>query len=128
MKEGATNQAIGSCPDETWLQYASPEGAGYSSRLLEEGRDAFNRTRLSTLLVIHNGVILLAEGQVNRRFECRSIRKSFLSDLSIWAAWIQAYRGISHHEYTSRHSSTSRYRVRPRVGTGSWQPSGVTGS
>ena len=81
MREGATNQAVGPCPGETWLQYESPEDAGYSSRLLEEARDAFKRTGLSALLVIHNGVILLAEGQVNRRFECHSIRKSFLSTL-----------------------------------------------
>lgn len=81
MRERATNQAIGPCPDKTWLQYASPEDAGYSSRLLEEARDTFNQTGLSALLVIHDGVILLAEGQVNRRFECRSIRKSFLSAL-----------------------------------------------
>jgi CubicO group peptidase (beta-lactamase class C family) len=68
-------------PGTTWLQYASPEDAGYSSRLLEEARDAFNQTGLSALLVIHDGAIVLAEGQVNRRFECRSIRKSFLSAL-----------------------------------------------
>jgi CubicO group peptidase (beta-lactamase class C family) len=81
MREGTANQVIGPCPGKIWLQYESPEDAGYSSSLLEEARDAFNRTGLSALLVIHNGVILLAEGQVNRRFECHSIRKSFLSAL-----------------------------------------------
>jgi CubicO group peptidase (beta-lactamase class C family) len=81
MRENATNQVIGPCPGKTWLQYESPEDAGYSPCLLEEVRDAFKRTGLSALLVIHNGAILLAEGQVNRRFECRSIRKSFLSAL-----------------------------------------------
>jgi len=81
MHREAVNQDNGPCPGETWLQYASPEDAGYSSRLLEKARDAFNQTGLSALLVIHNGVVLLAEGPVNRRFECRSIRKSFLSAL-----------------------------------------------
>lgn len=81
MQEGETNQTVGPCPGETWLQYVSPEDAGYSSRRLKEVQDRFRQMGPSTLLVIHDGVVLLAEGQVNRRFECRSIRKSFLSAL-----------------------------------------------
>jgi CubicO group peptidase (beta-lactamase class C family) len=81
MREGGTNQTVGPYPGETWLQYVSPEDAGYSSRRLKEVQDRFRQMGSSALLVIHDGVVLLAEGQVNRRFECRSIRKSFLSAL-----------------------------------------------
>jgi hypothetical protein len=63
MQERLINQAIGPYPGETWFQYASPEDAGYSPRLLEKARDAFKQAGVAALLVIHDGVILLAEGR-----------------------------------------------------------------
>jgi len=69
------------CPGETWLQYTSPEDAGYSPQRLEESRDYFSQIGSDALLVIHDGAVLLAGGQVDRRFQCRSIRKSYLSAL-----------------------------------------------
>jgi CubicO group peptidase (beta-lactamase class C family) len=72
---------VGPYPGETWLQYACPEEAGYSSHLLERVRDAFHQAGSAALLVIHAGAVLMAGGQVARRFDCRSIRKSLLSAL-----------------------------------------------
>ncbi len=81
MSTQETNQSDVLCPGQTWLQYTSPEEAGYSFQRLEEAHDYFSRIGSDALVVIHDGAVLLAGGEVNRRFECRSIRKSYLSAL-----------------------------------------------
>jgi CubicO group peptidase (beta-lactamase class C family) len=68
-------------PGETWFKYVSPEDAGYSSEQLAKVQDYCHLIGSAALLVIHNGAILLAWGEVKRRFMCLSIRKSYLSAL-----------------------------------------------
>ena len=36
-----SKQATGRCPQETWLQYATPEEAGWSSEKLQRAREYF---------------------------------------------------------------------------------------
>jgi len=68
-------------PGETWFQYASPEEAGYSSSQLLQAHDYFNQIDSASLVVVHDGAILAAWGDVTRRFTNHSIRKSYLSAL-----------------------------------------------
>jgi CubicO group peptidase (beta-lactamase class C family) len=68
-------------PGGTWFQYASPEEAGYSSPQLIQAHDYFNQMGSASLLVVHDGAILAAWGDVTRRFVSHSARKSYMSAL-----------------------------------------------
>ncbi len=68
-------------PGAAWSQYTSPEQAGYSSSQLMQARDYFNQMGSSSLLVVYNGAILAAWGDVTRRFMSHSARKSYMSAL-----------------------------------------------
>ena len=68
-------------PGESWLQYAAPEEAGYSSRLLQAAKDYYEMLDSAALLVIHNGTVLVSWGNVSRKYMCHSIRKSLLCSL-----------------------------------------------
>lgn len=81
MSEQETDQGAVLYPEGTWLQYASPEEAGYSSQQLEKAQDYYNQIGIASLLVVHNGAILLAEGDVTRRLVCHSVRKSYMNAL-----------------------------------------------
>ncbi|MBI1877098.1 MAG: serine hydrolase [Chloroflexi bacterium] len=81
MSEQEVNQREILYPGETWLQYISSEEAGYSSEQLAKVQDYCNQIGSAALLVVHNGAILLAWGEIKRRFMCLSIRKSYLSAL-----------------------------------------------
>lgn len=81
MDDYRTNQTDTPYPNERWLQYESPKEAGYSSQRLTQVLDYCKQLGSAALLIIHNGAVLLSWGEVNRRFECRSIRKSFMSAL-----------------------------------------------
>ncbi|NIR48112.1 serine hydrolase [candidate division KSB1 bacterium] len=58
-----------------------PEDAGYSSEGLRAAKAVFEASEGASVLVIHNGRVLVSWGQTTRRFRCASIRKSYLSAL-----------------------------------------------
>jgi CubicO group peptidase (beta-lactamase class C family) len=68
-------------PGETWLRYATPEEAGWSSKKLEVARSYFDMIDSAALLVVHNGAIVVSWGNVDTKYWCHSIRKSYLSAL-----------------------------------------------
>ena len=68
-------------PGEFWLQYATPEEAGYSSRLLQAAKDYYVMIDSAALLVIHDGAVLVSWGNVATKYMCHSMRKSLLSSL-----------------------------------------------
>ena len=68
-------------PQETWLQYASPEEAGWSSEKLQKAREHFDAINSAAVMVIYDGAVLAAWGNVETRYMCHSIRKSLLSAL-----------------------------------------------
>lgn len=68
-------------PAESWLQYAAPEEAGYSSSLLQAAKDYYSMIDSAALLVIHSGAILVSWGFVDRKYMCHSVRKSLLNSL-----------------------------------------------
>ncbi len=68
-------------PDATWRQYAVPEEAGWSSVRLARARKFADKIGSSAVMVIDNGAVVAAWGEVARRYRCHSIRKSVLSAL-----------------------------------------------
>lgn len=68
-------------PGETWARYATPEEAGWSSEGLEKARDYFDQIDSAAVVVVYDGAILAAWGDVAKRYMCHSIRKSLLSAL-----------------------------------------------
>ncbi len=68
-------------PGKKWLQYVIPEEAGFSSEKLKIARKAFEASEAASVIVSHEGRILVSWGETTRRFLCASVRKSFLSAL-----------------------------------------------
>ena len=68
-------------PGSTWLKYATPEEAGWSSQKLQEAREHFDAIDSAAVMVVYDGAVLAAWGEVERRFMCHSVRKSLLSAL-----------------------------------------------
>jgi len=68
-------------PQETWLQYATPEEAGWSSEKLQEAREYFDTINSAAVMVVYDGAVLAAWGNVETRYMCHSVRKSLLSAL-----------------------------------------------
>ncbi|NIO29755.1 MAG: serine hydrolase [Candidatus Latescibacteria bacterium] len=68
-------------PEAHWLKYETPEEAGWSSELLEQAKTLWKEIDSAAFMVIHDGAIVAAWGDVTQRFMCHSVRKSFLSAL-----------------------------------------------
>ena len=68
-------------PGETWMRYASVEEAGFDPAALEAARATWEGIPSSAFLVVADGAVVAAWGDVGRRFMCHSVRKSFLSGL-----------------------------------------------
>ncbi|MBN1591054.1 MAG: serine hydrolase [Pirellulales bacterium] len=75
--EKSTNR----CPGKTWRMYATPEEAGWSSERLQQAKKHFDSIGSAALLVVHDGAVVVAWGDVTRRYMCHSVRKSLLSAL-----------------------------------------------
>ena len=76
-----------SLPDQSkdsidgWQKYTQPEEAGWSSEKLEEARQFSESIGSAAVIVVYKGKVLAAWGNVERRYRCHSVRKSFLSAL-----------------------------------------------
>jgi CubicO group peptidase (beta-lactamase class C family) len=68
-------------PQASWLAYAEPEEAGWSSEGLREARAYFDSLNSAAVMAVYDGAVLAAWGDVERRFMCHSVRKSLLSAL-----------------------------------------------
>ena len=68
-------------PGATWETYATPEEAGWSSQGLSAARALYDTIGSDAFLAVHDGAVLVAWGDVSRRYMCHSVRKSFLSAL-----------------------------------------------
>ncbi|MEQ8768459.1 MAG: serine hydrolase [Planctomycetota bacterium] len=68
-------------PGESWQRYADPSEAGFSKEGLEELERYCESKDIDGLLVIHDGAVLMRHGDIERRFMCHSVRKSFMSIL-----------------------------------------------
>lgn len=77
-------------PKETWRQYKTPEEAGFSSQKLQLAKERYEKSGAAAFLVVYNGNVLVSWGDVERRFICHSMRKSFISAMY----GIQVDRGV----------------------------------
>ena len=68
-------------PGEEWMSYVDPTEAGFDSARLERARARWEEIPSSAFLVISDGAVVAAWGDVDRRFMCHSVRKSFMSAL-----------------------------------------------
>jgi len=68
-------------PGEQWMIYADPAEAGFDAARLEAARATWEGLPSSAFLVISDGAVVAAWGDVDRRFMCHSVRKSFMSAL-----------------------------------------------
>jgi len=64
-----------------WQQLVDPVAAGWRKGPLLEARAAAERAGSAAVMVVHRGKVVIAWGDVTRRFKCHSVRKSVLSCL-----------------------------------------------
>jgi len=68
-------------PGDQWMSYADPAQAGFDAARLEAARAAWEELPSSAFMVVSDGAVVAAWGDVSRRFKCHSVRKSFMSAL-----------------------------------------------
>jgi CubicO group peptidase (beta-lactamase class C family) len=74
-------QASKRVPSEQWMRYADASEAGFDTAKLDAARAEWEALPSSAFLIVSDGAIVDAWGDVGRRFMCHSVRKSFLSGL-----------------------------------------------
>jgi CubicO group peptidase (beta-lactamase class C family) len=70
-----------SYPGEHWQKAATPEQLGWSSEKLTEAKAYSNQIGSSAVMIVDDGVVVDAWGDITRRFQCHSMRKSLMSAL-----------------------------------------------
>jgi len=68
-------------PGEHWMRYADPADAGFDPAALEAAKATWESMPSSAFMVVADGAVVAAWGEVSRRYMCHSVRKSFLSAL-----------------------------------------------
>jgi CubicO group peptidase (beta-lactamase class C family) len=68
-------------PGDRWMQYTDVSQAGFDAEQLEAARTTWEGLPSSAFMVIADGAVVAAWGDVERRFMCHSVRKSFLTAL-----------------------------------------------
>lgn len=68
-------------PGEEWLGYVDVEQAGFDAARLDAARETWEDLPSSAFMVVADGAVVAAWGDMTRRFMCHSVRKSFLSAL-----------------------------------------------
>ena len=77
---GATAQVRAQTfPGETWAYFAKPEDAGFSAAKLEVARAFGDQIQTAALTLVVDGKVVYEWGEVRKKFQTHSIRKSFLS-------------------------------------------------
>ncbi len=68
-------------PGERWQRHVSPEAAGFSSEKLAKVREATEELDTAAMMIVFRGRVVDAWGDPVKKYNCHSIRKSFLSAL-----------------------------------------------
>ena len=82
----ATSANIPSPPASGWRQYAAPESAGFSSAALEKAYRYADSVKSGAVMVVYRGTVVAAWGDVARKLELHSVRKSIVSAMLGMAA------------------------------------------
>ena len=77
----ASQSASQRVPAAQWMRYANVGEAGFDPAKLGAARAAWEELPSSAFLIVSDGAVVDAWGDVGRRFMCHSVRKSFLSGL-----------------------------------------------
>lgn len=67
--------------ESTWVQYAEPEEAGWSTEKLSKAKRVYERMNSTAALIIYEGKVLAAWGDITKNTNAHSVRKSFLNAL-----------------------------------------------
>ncbi len=82
VPRASRGQAAGDrVPSDGWMRYADVEQAGFDVAKLAAAQQTWEGLPSSAFMVIADGAVVAAWGEVERRFMCHSVRKSFLSAL-----------------------------------------------
>ena len=68
-------------PQKHWQQYTDPAQAGWSVKKLAQAGQYADSIHLAATLIIYKGAVLASWGDIERKYLCHSMRKSFLSAL-----------------------------------------------
>lgn len=71
----------GGYPRQHWQKAQTPEQLGWSSEKLIEARAYSKKIGSSAVMIVDNGVVVDAWGDITRNFQCHSMRKSLMSAL-----------------------------------------------
>jgi CubicO group peptidase (beta-lactamase class C family) len=81
LVSAAVGHAGDRVPGEHWMRFVDPAEAGFDAAALDAARESWEALPSSAFLVVADGAVVAAWGDVERRFMCHSVRKSFLSAL-----------------------------------------------
>ncbi|MBU8906024.1 serine hydrolase domain-containing protein [Desertibacillus haloalkaliphilus] len=76
-----SRERITSKVESTWLYHGSPEEAGFSSAQLDAAKKYYDSIGSTAAMVIYNGKVLVSWGDVTKKSNIHSVRKSLLSAL-----------------------------------------------
>ena len=68
-------------PEVNWQKTDTPQRLEWSSEKLAEARAYSEKIGSAAVMIVDDGVVVAAWGDVNRKFKCHSMRKSLLSAL-----------------------------------------------
>lgn len=74
-------KAFNGYPDKTWSRYDDIGKEGWSIKALDNAKKYFDAIGSAAAVLIHNGVVVFAWGNVKTKYKIHSIRKSFLFSL-----------------------------------------------
>ncbi|UCF05837.1 MAG: serine hydrolase [bacterium] len=63
------------------MKYADPRDAGFSPEKLKKAKQYWDSIQSTACMIVHDGAVVAAWGDIERRFMCHSVRKSLLSAL-----------------------------------------------
>jgi CubicO group peptidase (beta-lactamase class C family) len=76
-----SNQASCQNPKNQWKQFEYIEQAGFSREKLQRVKQYYDSLQSSAFMIVQDGKVVAAWGEINRRFKIASIRKSLLNSL-----------------------------------------------
>ncbi|RLC69961.1 MAG: amide hydrolase, partial [Chloroflexi bacterium] len=76
--EGASE---GVYPGKVWQRAETPEQIGWSSEKLTVARAYSERIGSAAVMIVDDGIVVDAWGDITRKYKCHSMRKSLLSAL-----------------------------------------------
>ncbi len=75
------SEKIGVFPGKNWQKAETPEQLGWSSEKLAAAREYAKTIDTAAVMIVDDGVVIDAWGDITRNFQCHSMRKSIMSAL-----------------------------------------------